>query len=340
MAVKQAGLTIDFGTSNTRVYLPGKGLVLQEPSVVAMRRTGELESAGEQARKMMGKAPEAIHVIKPIQRGVIHDFEAARVMLEYFVNQAKPSHLLTLKPRFTMCIPLGITAVERQAYHDVAIQSGAKHVRLVEGALSAAAGAGLPVNDPTGNMVVHIGGGLTDIAVLSLGGIVAGTSLRIGGNDMDQCIADYLKVAYNIAVGETTAEHLKIRATNTDDEISSEIKGRDLASGLPKSITVSHVEVTRALNPIVDQLVAGVIGVLEKSPPELSADIYRRGIVLTGGGAQMNNVRVAIERETQLHVEVANNPLDCAIIGAGEMVSRDRQTKRHQFIFLKRQFSF
>ncbi|CAM3938616.1 rod shape-determining protein [Alicyclobacillus pomorum] len=340
MAVKQASLTIDSGTSNTRVYLPGKGLVLQEPSVVALRRTGELESAGEQARKMIGKAPEAIRVIRPIQRGVIHDFEAARVMLEHFINRAKPSHLLSMKPRFTMCIPLGLTPVERQAYHDVAIQAGAKHVRLVEGALSAAAGAGLPVNEPTGSMVVHIGGGRTDIAVLSLGGIVTGTSLRIGGDDMDQCIADYLKLAYNIAVGENTAEHVKMRATNTDKDMSSNINGRDLASGLPKSITVSHGEVIQALQPVVDRLVNGVKSVLEKSPPELSADIYRRGIVLTGGGALMNNVRLALERETKLRVEVAANPLDCAIIGAGEMVARDRQTKRHQFIFLKRQFSF
>jgi len=316
-------LGIDLGTANTLVYVKGKGIVVREPSVVALRTdTKTIEAVGEQAKRMIGRTPGNIRAVRPMKDGVIADFDTTATMMKYFIRQAqKQRSLFTRNPSVMVCVPSGITAVEKRAVEDAARQAGAKEAFTIEEPFAAAIGANLPVWEPTGSMVVDIGGGTTEVAVISLGGIVTSRSIRVGGDEMDDAIIQYIKRTYNLMIGERTAEQLKMdigSALATDQADSVEIRGRDLVSGLPKTIAVTSDEVTEALADTVAAIVEAVKVTLERCPPELSADIMDRGIVLTGGGALLRNLDKLLAKETGMPVVVAENPLDCVAIGTGK----------------------
>ncbi|UCZ52089.1 rod shape-determining protein [Bacillus shivajii] len=315
-------LGIDLGTANTLVYVKGKGVILREPSVVAIRNdAGTIEAVGNDAKNMIGRTPGNIVAIRPMKDGVIADFDTTATMMKHFIKQAlRTRGIFTRKPNVMVCVPSGITAVEKRAVEDATKQAGAREAYTIEEPFAAAIGADLPVWEPTGSMIVDIGGGTTEVAIISLGGIVTSRSIRVAGDEMDDAIVQYVKKTYNLMIGERTAEAIKfeIGSASTPDQIDDmEIRGRDLVSGLPKTISVSADEVSSALEDTVTSIVQAVKDTLEQSPPELAADIMDRGIVLTGGGALLRNLDRVLSDETNMPVLVSENPLDCVAIGTG-----------------------
>ncbi|ADC48631.1 rod shape-determining protein MreB [Alkalihalophilus pseudofirmus OF4] len=313
---------IDLGTANTLVYVKGKGIVVREPSVVALRTdTGSIEAVGNDAKNMIGRTPGNIVAVRPMKDGVIADFDTTATMIKYFIRQTvKNRSVFTRKPSVMVCVPTGITAVEKRAVEDATKQAGAKEAYTLEEPFAAAIGADLPVWEPTGSMVVDIGGGTTEVAIISLGGIVTSQSIRVAGDEMDDAIIQYVKKRYNLMIGERTAETLKMEigtAGAPEGVDDMDIRGRDLVSGLPKTISVTAEEISKALEDTVTTIVESVKNTLEQSPPELAADIIDRGIVLTGGGALLRNLDRVLSDETNMPVIVAENPLDCVAIGTG-----------------------
>ncbi|ACB61567.1 MULTISPECIES: rod shape-determining protein [Exiguobacterium] len=316
---------IDLGTANTLVYVKGQGIVVREPSVVAFRTdTGKIEAVGNAAKNMIGRTPGNVTARRPMKDGVIADYETTATMIKYFMDQAtKKKGLFSSKTNVMICVPSGITSVEKRAVEDAAKLAGAREAYTIEEPFAAAIGAGLPVSEPTGSMVVDIGGGTTEVAVISLGGIVTSQSIRVGGDEMDESIIRYIKSKYNLMIGERTAETLKMtigyaRIDEESENETMEIRGRDLVTGLPKQIEVTSAEICDALSDTVDAILAGVKHTLEQTPPELSADVMDRGIVLTGGGALLKNLDAVIEDETRILTLVAENALDCVAIGTGK----------------------
>ncbi|BBB33089.1 rod shape-determining protein MreB [Thermotomaculum hydrothermale] len=317
-------LAIDLGTANTLVYVKSKGIVVREPSIVAInKRNNKVEAVGKDAKEMLGKTPANIVAIRPMKDGVIADFEIAERMLDYFIKKAHNRNFF-LRPRIIISVPSEITQVERKAVKESALKAGASEVYLVEQAMVAAIGAGLPIVEPVGNMIVDIGGGTTDVAVISLAGIVYSKSLREAGNAMDEAIINYVKKKYRLLLGERTAEEVKINigsAYPLDKPLEMEVKGRDLDSGLPKSIILTDEEAREALKPVVDKIVETIRITLEKTPPALAADIVDRGIVLAGGGALLRNLDKKLREETGLPVSLAEDPLTCVVMGTGMMLT-------------------
>jgi rod shape-determining protein MreB len=317
-------LAIDLGTANTLVYARGKGIVVNEPSIVAINKmTGEVEAVGKEAKEMLGRTPGNIVAIKPMKDGVIADFKVTEKMLNYFIQKAHNRKML-VHPRIVIGVPSEITQVEKRAVVDSAYRAKASEVHLVEQAMVAAIGAGLPITEPSGNMIVDIGGGTTDIAVISLSGIVYSRSVRMAGNQMDEAIMNYLKRKYNLLIGERTGEQIKMEigsAYPLDKPLTMEVKGRNLIEGVPKTITVDDSEVREALAECVSTVMNAVRVALERTPPELSADISDRGIVLTGGGALLKNLDKRIREETGLPVSIADDPLASVVLGTGKMLS-------------------
>jgi len=317
-------LAIDLGTANTLVYARGKGIVVNEPSIVAINKnTNEVEAVGKEAKEMLGRTPGNIVAVRPMRDGVIADFKITERMLTYFIRKAHNRKML-VRPRIVIGVPSEITPVEKRAVQDSAYRAKASEVHLVEQAMMAAIGAGLPITEPSGNMIVDIGGGTTDIAVISLSGIVYSRSVRVAGNEMDDAIMHYLKRKFNLLVGERTAEAIKMEigsAFPLDRPLSMEVKGRDLIEGIPKTITVVDAEIREALTECVDTIVNAIRVALERTPPELSADISDRGIVLTGGGALLKNLDSRIRDETGLPVSIADDPLASVVLGTGKLLS-------------------
>ena len=317
-------LAIDLGTANTLVFMRGRGIVVSEPSIVAINKiTNQVEAVGNDAKEMLGRTPANIVAIRPMKDGVIANFEVAEKMLQHFIKQAHNGKSW-VNPRLVIGIPSEITQVERRAVEDSAHRAKASEVYLVEEAVAAAIGAGLPITEPGGNMVVDIGGGTTDIAVISSSGLVYSSSIRVAGNEMDEAITQYIKRKYNLLIGERTAESIKIElgsAFPLDEPLRREVRGRNLIEGIPKTITVSDEEIREALAESVAAIVDGVRVALEKTPPELSSDIVERGIVLTGGGALLKNLDKRLTIETLLPVTIAEDPLLSVVLGTGKMLS-------------------
>jgi rod shape-determining protein MreB len=314
---------IDLGTANTLVYIKGQGIVVREPSVVAIRDDSkEVLAVGEEAKKMIGRTPGNIVAIRPMKDGVIADFDVTESMLSYFIQKAAAKKGV-VSPRIAICVPFGVTEVEKKAIEEAARQAGARDAYLIEEPMAAAIGAGLRVEEPEGNMVVDIGGGTTEIAVISLGGIVTAKSIRIGGDEFDESIVAYVKKEYNLMIGERTAENVKISIGSTfkdDQDVNMQIRGRDLISGLPKTIEISSTEVRDALKEPIGQIVDAIKSTLEKTPPELASDIMENGIMLTGGGALLRGLDKLIKQETGMPVHIADSPLDCVALGTGKSV--------------------
>ncbi|MGR4065058.1 MAG: rod shape-determining protein [Vulcanimicrobiaceae bacterium] len=317
---------IDLGTANVLVYVKGKGIVLREPSVVATDvNTGKVLAVGEGARQMLGKTPAHIKAIRPLRDGVIADFEVTEAMLAYFIkkvmnNRSFWSAFFQPKPHVTICVPAEITSVEERAVKDAAKLAGARTVDIVEEPMAAAIGAGLPIDGALGSMVIDIGGGTTDVAVISLGGIVVAQSLRVAGNKLDEAIIRYIRRVYNLQIGERTAEEIKIKigsASKLEQELAMEIRGRDLINGLPKTVKITSEEIRDALREPIDSIVEAVKAVLEKTPPELAADIIDRGMVMTGGGALLRGLDTLLAETTGVPVIVADDPLSCVAVGTG-----------------------
>lgn len=313
---------IDLGTANTLVFIKGKGIVLREPSVVAKNtNNGDIVAVGNDAKNMIGRTPGSIVAIRPMKDGVIADFDITTAMIQYYLKEAmKASGGTWKKPNVMICVPYGITSVERRAVIDAARQAGARDAVTIEEPFAAAIGSNLPVWEPTGSMVVDIGGGTTEVAVISLGGIVTSESVRVAGDAMDHAITSYIRKMYNLTIGERTAEAIKIEigsAKVIDNVEKMEIRGRDLVTGLPKTLEISSEEIAEALKESVAAIIDGVKKTLEQTPPELSADVMERGIVLTGGGALLKNLDKVISDETSMPVFIAENPLDCVAIGTG-----------------------
>jgi len=314
-------MAVDLGTANTLVYVRGRGTVLNEPSVVAINtKTGAILAVGSEAKRMIGRTPGHILAIRPLKDGVIADFDVTEKMLRYFIQKVHKRRVLA-KPRVVICVPSGITGVEQRAVEEAAIAAGARAAYIIEDPMAAAIGAGLPVHEPAGNMVVDIGGGTTEVAVISLGGIVTALSIRIGGDELDEAIIAYIKKEYSLALGERTAEEIKMAigsAFPLPDEPNAEIRGRDLVTGLPKTIIVSSEEIRRASEEPVNAIVDAVKSTLDRTPPELAADIMDKGIVLTGGGALLKGLDERLKHETGMPVHLTENPLSCVAIGSGK----------------------
>src|SRR5438309_145374 len=314
-------MAVDLGTANTLVYVRGRGIVLNEPSVVAINaKDGRPLAVGLEAKRMIGRTPSHIVAIRPLKDGVIADFEICEKMLRYFIQRVHQRRWA--KPRMVICVPSGITGVERRAVQEAAEYAGArKPAYIIEEPMAAAIGAGLPVQEPTGNMIVDIGGGTTEVAVISLGGIVASQSVRVGGDELDDAIVNYIKKEYSLALGDRTAEEVKIAlgsAWPLVDEVHAEIRGRDLVTGLPKTIVVSTQEIRDALEEPVSAVVDAVKVTLDKTPPELAADIMEQGIVLTGGGALLHGIDARLQHETGMPIVIAPDPLHAVAIGSGQ----------------------
>lgn len=314
---------IDLGTANTLVYVRGKGIVVNEPSVVAINtETKDVLAVGNEAKEMIGRTPGNIIAIRPMKDGVIADFDTTQAMLKYFINKAYVRSMFGPKPRVVVCVPSGVTEVEKRAVIEAAIAAGAKDkdTYLIEEPMAASIGAGLPVEEPTGSMVVDIGGGTSEVAVISLGGIVTSQSLRIAGDELDNCIVSYIKKEYNLAIGDRTAEEIKITigsAFPKSKEESMNIRGRDLISGLPKTVSVTSSEIMDALHEPVFSIVDTIKQTLEATPPELAADVMESGITLTGGGALLSGLDKLITAETGMPVNIGNEPLNCVALGTG-----------------------
>jgi rod shape-determining protein MreB len=314
-------MAVDLGTANTLVYVRGRGIVLNEPSVVAVNvKDGRPLAVGLEAKRMIGRTPGHIQAVRPLRDGVINNFEITEKMLRYFITRVHQRRWA--KPRMVICVPSGVTGVEKRAVQEAAEYAGARKTPfIIEEPMAAAIGAGLPVHEPTGNMVVDIGGGTTEVAVISLGGIVTSQSVRIGGDELDDAIIQFIKKEYSLALGERTAEEIKIAlgsAYPLEEELRAEIRGRDLVTGLPKTIVTSTEEIRRALDEPVSAIVDSVKVTLDKTPPELAADIMEAGIVLTGGGALLHGLDVRLRAETGMPIVIANNPLFSVALGAGQ----------------------
>jgi len=323
-SIFSSDLAIDLGTANTLVFAEGRGIVVREPSIVAVNRiTNKVEAVGSAAKEMLGRTPGNIVAIRPMKDGVIADFEVTERMLDYFIKKAHGRSLF-VRPKIVISVPSDITQVEKRAVKDSALQAGASEVFIVEQAMAAAIGAGLPITEPTGNMIVDIGGGTTDVAVISLAGIVYSKSVRVASNEMDEAIIQYIKRKYNLLIGERTAEAIKIEigsAYPLDEPISMEIKGRDLVEGVPKMLNLTDAEVREALAETVGIILDAVRVALEKTPPELSADIMDKGIVLTGGGSMLKNLDRRLREETGLPIAMAEDPLSSVALGTGAMLA-------------------
>lgn len=312
---------IDLGTANTLVYINGQGIVVREPSVVAIRsEDGTVLAVGNEAKQMIGRTPGNIIAKRPLRDGVIADFEITHKMIKYFINTAYPKRSIFFAPRVVVGVPSDVTEVEKRAVIEAAYAAGAKDALLIEEPMAAAIGAGLPVAEPTGNMVVDIGGGTTEIAVISLGGIVTCKSIRIGGDELDEAIIQHIRKEYSLMIGERTAEQVKmtIGSAYPDPKLRNmDVTGRNLVTGLPKTLTITPEEIRTALSEPINALIEGIKGTLERTPPELAADIMSHGITLTGGGALLHGLNVLINRETEMPVNIADNPLDCVAHGIG-----------------------
>lgn len=311
---------IDLGTANTLVFVKGKGIVLREPSVVAINsNTKRPLAVGREAKLMIGRTPGNIIAIRPLKDGVIADFDTAQVMIKSFIEKGISKGVK--RPRIIVCYPSGVTEVEKRAIEEASRLAGASDVVLMEEPMAAAIGAGLPVSEPTGSMIVDIGGGTTEVAIISLGGIVTSKSLRVAGDEFDQSIIAYVKKEHSLMIGERTAEQIKMEigsAYKVEDEKTMDIKGRDLITGLPKTVTISEEQVREALREPVSSIVEAIKTTLEKTPPELAADIMDKGIMLAGGGALLQGLDILIEKETNMPVHIAETPLDCVVLGAGK----------------------
>lgn len=318
---------IDLGTANTLVQVKGKGIILNEPSVVAIQReSGQVLAVGEEAKRMIGRTPGNIIAIRPMKDGVIANFDVTQSMLKYFILKALKSKSPLIRPRVVISVPSGVTAVEERAVREAALAAGAKEAYLIEEPMAAAIGAGLPVSEPTGNMIVDIGGGTTEVAIISLGGIVASKSIRIGGDEMDEAIVHHIKRSYNLAIGERTAEEIKIEIGSAyleDDESRGkmiEVRGRYLVTGLPKTVTISAGEVHSALKEPVESIIDAIKVCLEKAPPELASDIMDRGIMMAGGSSLLDGLDRLVSRETGMPVHLAEEPLLAVVMGSGKVL--------------------
>ena len=313
-------MAIDLGTANTVVYVRGRGIVLSEPSVVAIdQRTNEVHAVGADAQRMIGRTPATISADRPLRHGVIADFEVTEAMLRQFVD--KVLHSRFSRPRLVMCAPSGVTDVERRAVEEASLSAGAREVHLIEESLAAAIGAGLPIAEPVGRMVVDIGGGTSEVAVISLGGLVVSRSLRVGGYDLDEAIAAHIRNEHRMAIGSQSAEAIKLAvaaATPQDEELIAEVRGRDLMTGLPREVQLGSEEVSNAIAAPLADILASVHAALEETPPELAADITKEGILLAGGGALLRGLEQRLENETGMPVRVADAPLECVALGAGQ----------------------
>ena len=327
-------MAVDLGTANTLVYVRGRGIVLNEPSVVALNtNNGQIVAVGVEAKRMIGRTPGNIVAVRPLKDGVIADFDVTERMLRYFIQKVHRRTRLA-KPRLVVAVPSGITGVEQSAVKEAGHQAGARRVYIIEEPMAAAIGAGLPIHEPTGNMVVDIGGGTTEVAVISLGGIVTSQSIRIGGDEMDQAIITFGKKEYSLMLGERTAEEIKMAlgsAFPAVDEPHAEIRGRDLVSGLPKTVVISSAEVRKAIEEPVNLIIDAIKNTLDKCPPELAGDVMDRGIALTGGGALLRGLESRIREETGMPVQVADNPLDSVVLGTGKCVE-DFETLRQVLV--------
>ncbi len=317
-------IAIDLGTANTLAYVKGRGIVVNEPSVVAIdKKTRSVKAVGNEAKKMLGRTPQDTVVIRPLKDGVIADFEVTEKMLETFIRMVLKNHLLPLRPRLIICVPSGITEVEKRAVRDSAESAGAKEVYLVAEPMAAAIGVGLPVETPSGNMVIDIGGGTTEIAIIALSGIVANTSIREGGDEMDDAMIQFMKKSYNMLIGEQTAENIKINigsAYPMNEELEIDVKGRDIITGIPKTVTVHSSEIRESIQEPIMAIVDAVRIALEKTPPELASDIVDRGVVMTGGGSMLRGLDVLLHEETKLPINVDEEPLTCVVRGTGKIL--------------------
>ena len=314
---------IDLGTANTLVHLKGRGIIIREPSVVAIDKyTGNVVAVGTEAKEMLGRTPENLNAIRPLKDGVIADFTATRRMLKHLVDKACQRYVIA-RPRVVVCVPSGVTEVEERAVEEATLNAGAREAYLMEEPMAAAIGAGLKIGDPSGCMIVDIGGGTSEISVISLGGVVTSKSLRVAGDELNEAIMDYIKKKFNLAIGETTAEEIKMTIGSAYPSMTTEemdIKGRDLQTGLPRTITVTAPQIEEAMKEVVMQIVDAIKMTLEKTPPELAADIMINGITLSGGGALIKNLDRLIALETGIPVNVADTPLDCVVKGAGKVL--------------------
>lgn len=322
---------IDLGTASTLAYIKGQGVVLCEPSVVAIQKgTSNVLAVGEEAKRMLGRTPGNIVAIRPMRDGVIADFEITESMLRYFIKKVHNSRRL-VRPRMVIAIPSGITEVEKRAVKDSALHAGAREVFMIEEPIAAAIGVGLPIQEPSGNMIIDIGGGTTEMAVISLAGIVFSKSIRIGGDEMDEAIINYLKKTYNLMIGERTSEEIKIKigsAYPLEEELTMEVRGRDLVAGLPKMISVTSEEIREAMGEPISQIIESIRITLERTPPELSADLIERGIIMAGGGALLRGFDKLIQEETGLPVHVADDPLTAVALGTGKVLGELHYLKK------------
>lgn len=322
---------IDLGTANTLVYTDGQGVVAREPSVVAKdTRTGKILAVGEEAKKMIGRTPGNIVAIRPLRDGVIADFDVTKDMLKYFIKKATKGKTF-FQPRVVVCVPSGVTEVEKRAVEEAAIHGGAREAYLIEEPMAAAIGAGLPVQEATGSMIVDIGGGTTEVAVVSLGGIVTSISIRVGGDELDESIVKFIKKEYKLLIGERTAEEIKINIGTAYKDIAStemDIRGRDMVSGLPKTLTITSKEIYEAMKEPIANIVNAIKSTLEKTPPELASDIMEHGIMLTGGGALLDGINNLINEETGIPVKIAEEALDCVAIGTGKALDNIEVLKK------------
>jgi rod shape-determining protein MreB and related proteins len=312
-------MAVDLGTANTLVYVRGRGIVLSEPSVVAIdQRTGDVHAVGIEAKRMLGRTPGDIQAIRPLKDGVIADFDVTEQMLRHFIQKVHQNRWA--HPRVVVCVPSGVTGVEKRAVEEATYSAGARQAYLIEEPMAAAIGAGLPVSEPTGNMIVDVGGGTTEVAVISLGGIVVSQSIRVGGDELDDAIIEHVKREYKLMIGSQTAEEVKLEigsAYELPEEVEAEIRGRDLVTGLPKTVVLSSSEVRQALEVPLSQIIDAVKQTLDKTPPELASDIMDRGIVLAGGGALLQRLPDRVRAETQMPVHLAESPLTCVAVGSG-----------------------
>ncbi|MHB8263236.1 MAG: rod shape-determining protein [Acidimicrobiales bacterium] len=323
-------MAVDLGTANTLVYVRSRGIVLNEPSVVAINtKDGRPLAVGMDAKQMIGRTPSHIQAIRPLKDGVIADFEICEKMLRYFIQKVHQGRLA--KPRMIICVPSGITGVEQRAVMEAAQYAGARSAYIIEEPMAAAIGAGLPVHEPSGNMVVDIGGGTSEVAVISLGGIVTAQSIRVGGDELDEAIIAYIKKEYSLALGERTAEQIKMSlgsAYPLEEELQAEVRGRDLVSGLPKTVIISTQEIRKAIEEPVASIVDAVKVTLDRTPPELAADVIERGIVLTGGGALLHGLDARLRAETGMPIVIATDPLNCVALGSGQCLEEFEALKQ------------
>ena len=335
-------MAVDLGTANTLVYVRGRGIVLSEPSVVAVdARTGEVHAVGVDAKRMLGRTPGTIRAIRPLKDGVIADFDVTEEMLRHFIQRVHQNRFA--HPRVVVCVPSGVTGVEKRAVEEACLSAGARQAYLIEEPMAAAIGAGLPVAEPTGSMVLDIGGGTSEVAVISLGGIVVSESIRVGGDEQDEAIVNYCKHEHKLLIGQQTAEEVKLEigsATHLPEEVTTEIRGRDMVTGLPKTIVLSSAEVRGALQEPINQIVAAVKDTLDRTPPELAGDIMDRGIILAGGGSLLQGMDQRLRDECQMPAQVTESPLTCVAVGSGRSLeefevihrtNKSRNTRRRRY---------